>query len=327
MNKSVRNALLSLVCAVLGAMPHPADAQTYPSKPIRMIVAYGAGSGADIIARIVAEKLSEQMKNNVFVENRDGAGGLIGTIAAARSAPDGYTLLLAPTTLTVAHALQAEPPYDPVKDFVGITRVSILPVVIVASPNAPYTTFKELVAYIKANPGKLNYATSGKGSPSHLEIELIKQTYGLDVPDVPYKNFGQAITDTIAGRVGFYPPVLPAALPHIKSGKVRALAIGTPRRSEQVPEVPTLAEQLGAPGYQSSVWYGVVAPAGLPADIVARLHEEIAKALENPQVRARITGTGAEVSMAPPAEFGAQIRAETEKWTKLVRALKLRAEQ
>ncbi len=318
--------IAALVAAGI-AFPLTTFAQQYPSKPIKMIVAYGPGSGADIVGRILAEQLSKQMGQAVVVENRDGAGGSIGTTLAAKSPNDGYTILMAPTTLTVSPALQATPAYDPVKDFTPVTRVAIQPMTIVTSLDAPYNNLKELMAYAKANPGKLSYGTSGKGSPSHLEMEMINSLQGTKMQDVPYKSFGSAISDTISGQVSFYFPTFPAALPHIKGGKVKALAVGSPQRAPQAPEIPTIAEELGKPGYEVSVWYGVVAPAGVSPEIVARLHSEIVKALELPAVRDKIANTGAIVSMAPPAQFAAQVRDETEKWGKMVRSLDLKATQ
>lgn len=321
---SIRKAFAVLAATLV---PLASWAQAYPTKSIKLVVAYGPGSGADIVARILAEQLGKQMKVGVVVENRDGAGGAIGTTLVAKSAGDGYTLLMAPTTLTVSPALQSAPAYDPVRDFTAITRVAIQPMAIVTSLDAPYNSFRELIEYARANPGKLSYGTSGKGSPSHLEMEMIKRLRALDIPDVPYKSFGTAITDTINGQVSFYFPTFPAALPHIKGGKVKPLAVGSPERSPQAPEIPTIAEALGMPGYEVSVWYGVVAPAGVPAEIVARLNQEITAALQVPEVRQRIADTGALISVAPPDKFAAQIRAETEKWGKLVRELKLTATQ
>ena len=304
-----------------------AGAQGYPTKPIKMVVAYGPGSGADIVGRILAERLTQQMGQTIVVENIAGAGGAIGTNMVAKAAPDGYTILMAPTTITVSPALQATPSYDPVRNFTGVTRVAIQPMTIVTAANSPFNNMREMMAYAKANPGKLSYGTSGKGSPSHLEMELIKSMRGLDIQDVPYKSFGSAISDTISGQVSYYFPTFPAALPHIKGGKVKALAVGSPERAPQAPEIPTIAEELGVPGYEVSVWYGIVAPAGTPAEIVNRLNAEIAKALEVPAVRERIVNTGAVVSYAPPEKFNEQIRAETAKWTKLVKDLKLEATQ
>ena len=324
MLNSIRSAL---ALATLALAPFAAQAQAYPSKPIRMIVAYGPGSGADIVGRILAERLTQTLGQSVVIENRDGAGGSIGTNIAAKSPPDGYTILMAPTTLTVSPALQAAPSYDPVKDFTAVTRVAIQPMTIVTSLDSPFNNFKDVIAYAKANPGKISYGTSGKGAPSHLEMEMINQLKGLKMQDVPYKNFGSAITDAISGRVSFYFPTFPAALPHIKGGKVKALVVGSPERAPQAPNIPTFAEELEIPGYEVSVWYGVVAPAGTPKEIVNRLHAEIAKALEDPGVRQRILDTGAMVSMAPPDKFAAQIHSETAKWSKMVKELDLKATQ
>jgi tripartite-type tricarboxylate transporter receptor subunit TctC len=325
MKNRIRFAAAIIAACVVA--PFAALAQPYPSKPIKMIVAYGPGSGADIVGRILAEQLTKQMGQTVVVENRDGAGGSIGTTLAAKSPNDGYTILMAPTTLTVSPALQATPAYDPIRDFTPITRVAIQPMSIVTSLDAPYNNLRELLAYAKANPGKLSYGTSGKGSPSHLEMEMINSLMGTKMQDVPYKSFGSAISDTISGQVSFYFPTFPAALPHIKGGKVKALAVGSTERAPQAPNIPTIAEELGKPGYEVSVWYGVVAPAGVPAEVVKRLHTEIAKALELPEVREKISNTGAVVSTAPPEKFAAQVRDETAKWGKMVRDLDLKATQ
>ena len=311
----------------LGLQGADAAAQAYPSRPIKLVVAYGAGGGTDIVARILAERLTEQMKVSVVVENREGAGGAIGTTMVARSPADGYTILLAPTTLTVSPSLQATPAYDPIRDFTPITRVCVQAMAIITTPDAPYRSFGDLLAYAKANPGKLSYGTSGKGSPSHLEMEMIKRMRGLDIQDVPYKTFSQAIADTMSGQISFYFPTFPAALPHIRSGKVKALAVGSAARTAQAPEIPTIAEELAVPGYETSVWYGIVAPAGVPAEVVRRLHAEISLALEVPDVRERIARTGAEISVAGPEAFAAQVRNETTKWSKLVRDLDLKATQ
>jgi tripartite-type tricarboxylate transporter receptor subunit TctC len=322
--KPISKVLAVLACGVSAMACAPAAAQGYPSKPIRLIVAYGPGSGADIIARILSEKLAERLKTSVMVENREGAGGAIGTLAAARSPADGYTVLLAPTTLTVSPHMQNPQQYDAIKDFAPIARVAVLPMAIVTTPNAPYKDVKELIDYAKANPGKLSYATSGKGSPSHLEMELLRKRYGLDVRDVPYKNVGQAMTDTISGQVSFYFPTFPSALPHITSGRVRGLANGAVKRSEQAPALPTLSEELGLPNYEASVWYGLVAPAGVPQEVVSKLSAEVLKVLESPQVRQQIAKTGAEVSPMDTQKFTAFVASENTKWGGLVKELGLK---
>lgn len=302
-----------------------ATAQAYPNRPIRLVVPFGPGSGADIIARILADRLGEQMNVRVVVENRDGAGGAIGSTMVANSTPDGYTLLLIPSSFTVS--LLPTPPYDPVKDFAAVSKVASLPLALVSGTDAPYKTFPELIAYAQANPGKLSYATSGKGASSHLEMELLKHRYKLDIPDVPYKSFGQAISDTISGQVSFYFAAFPATLPHIKSGKVRGVAMGALQRSDQAPEVPTIAESLNLPGYEASVWYGILAPAGTPADIVATIDAQVATALKAPVVQERLAKTGVLVAHESSAKFGATIRDETQKWGKLVDDLGLKSAQ
>jgi tripartite-type tricarboxylate transporter receptor subunit TctC len=316
--------ILKLILASSLAFCAPgALAQAFPSNPVRIVVPFGPGSGADIIGRILADKLSEQMSARVFVENRDGAGGSIGSTQVAGASPDGHTLLLIPSSFTVS--LLPTPPYDPVKDFAAISKLAALPLVVVAGADAPYKTMSELVNYARANPGKLSYATSGKGASSHLEFELIKHRYKLNIPDVPYKSFGQAITDTISGQVSFYFAALPATLPHIKSGKVRGIAMGGLQRSEQAPEVPTIAESLNLPGYEASVWYGMLAPAATPRAIINQLDGQIATALKSADVQQRLMKGGVVVSYASSEKFGATVAEETAKWRKLIDELGLRA--
>jgi len=319
----LNQALAACVAAAATLMPMIAAADEYPSKPIRLIVAYGAGSGADTIARILAEHLQGALKGSVVVDNRPGAGGAIGTQSVARAPADGYTLILAPTTLTVSPHMQATPAYDAVKDFAPIMRVAILPMTVVTAADAPFKTLPELVAQAKARPGQLNYATSGKGSPSHLEVELLRKHFGIQVRDVPYRTGSQALTDLISGQVSFYFPVLPAALPQMESGRLRALAVGTPDRSPKAPDVPTLAELMHKPGYEASVWYGLLAPAGTPPAVIDRLHRATAQVLESPQLRQAVNSTGSEVSPMPPEQFTTFIREENTKWGALVKELNL----
>lgn len=322
----MRRSLAIPVAAILSlAAPSDARADTFPSRPVKIVVPFAPGSGADIVARSISDKWSEQLKVPVVIENREGAGGLIGTLAAAKSPADGYTVLIAATPFTVSPSMQAPPPYDPAKDFVPVSRVAVLPMVLVTSPDAPFRTVKELVEHIRANPGKLSYATSGKGVPAHLEMEQLKRTYNLDIQDVPYKSIANALGDTMSGRVSLFLPTFASALPQIKAGKLRALAIGSQRRSGEAPDLATVAEDLGVPGYEVSVWYGVVAPAGTPHEAVATLNATLAKALESPEVRERIGKAGAEVAPSTAREFGRVIQAETDKWGRLVRELNLSA--
>ena len=316
--------LASMMLAAMAMAMENAVAQPYPQQPIRLVVAFGPGSGADAMARVLAERLSQQMKVGVVVENREGAGGVIGASLVAKAPADGYTLLFGVTTMTVSPHLMANPPFDPVKDFVPIVKVAELALLMIAGNDAPFRSLKELIAYAKKNPGKLNYATSGKGSPSHLGVEMIRKATGIDVRDVPYKNIGQATTDVIGGQVSFYFPGITGAAPQVKAGKARGLAVGSVKRSSLAPEVPTVAEETGMQGLEVITWYGLLGPAGLPKEIAGRLHAETVRALESAEVRERIVKTGAEVVVAPPEEFAAQIRADSARFEKLVRELGLR---
>jgi tripartite-type tricarboxylate transporter receptor subunit TctC len=327
MTVNIRRIVAAMAVGACAIASLGAGAQGYPQKPIKIVIAFGPGAGVDVAGRILADALTQQMKQSVFVENREGAGGIIGSVAVAKSPPDGYTLLFASEPLTTSQLLTSPAPYDPVKDFVPVAKITTNPLLLVASVNAPYKTWKELVAYAKANPGKVSYATSGKGSSSHLETELLKARLGLDITDIPYKTFGPALADTQADRVGFFMSGYGALLPHVKAGTVRALAIGGKKRSELLPDVPTFAEEFGVPDYEAKVWYGVLAPAGTPPDVVARIHAEIVKALDNPAVRERYRTSGAEVAILDPVQFTALVKTDTEKWSRAVNTIGFKALQ
>ena len=314
---------LATLAALAAVGSTPASAQPFPSKPIRIIVPFGPGTGTDILARVVGERIGEQLGVGVVVENREGAGGLLGATATARSAADGYTLMMAANPLVVAPLLQATPPFDAVRDFAPIARIGVLPMALVTGPAAPYANVSEMIAYARANPGRLNYASSGKGTPSHLEMELIAQSAGLKLQDIPYKSTAQAMTDTIGGQVALYFSTLPPALAQMRAARLRILGIGSPRRLPQAPEIPTLAEALGQPGYEASVWYGFVAPAATPREILTRLADAVVRALEHAPVRERVEKSGTEIDPAGPDVFAAQIRRESDKWSTLVKSLGL----
>jgi tripartite-type tricarboxylate transporter receptor subunit TctC len=321
MKRRVLHSLLSMALIT----PALALAQAFPSKPIKIIVPFGAGSGTDVLARIVGERIAETLGQPVVAENREGAGGLVGAQATQKSPADGYTIMMAANPFVVAPHLQATLPYDVNRDFAPVAKIGVLPMALVTASSAPYRTVAELVEYAKANPGKLNYANSGKGSPSHLEMELIKQALGLQIQDVPYKSVGQAMTDTLGGQVGLYFPTVPAAYAQQKAGKLRILGIGSARRAAQAPDVPTLAEALGKPGWEATVWYGFVGPAGMPREAVARLQDAIIKAMENPTARDRIEKSGTEIDTGSAEAFGALLRRENDKWAALVKQLGLKA--
>jgi tripartite-type tricarboxylate transporter receptor subunit TctC len=319
----MKNALNILFAATTVFATGAACAQGWPQRPVKVITGFAPGSGADVLARITADKLSEQMKSSFVVENRPGAGGAISVNAVAKSPADGYTLVFGLITLAITPHMQKTPLYDPVADLAPVAKVAELNSVMVGPVNAPYKNLKELVAYAKANPGKVAYATSGKGSPSHLGSELIRQAVQIDVRDVPYKDGGQAMTDVMSGQVGFFFAAISATIPHIRSGRVVGLAIGAPQRSDQLPEVPTVAEQIGIKGLEFTTWYGVLGPAGLPADIVERLNRELGIAAQSADMRERVARAGARVNYAPTKEFAAQIKADSERYGKMVRDLGL----
>jgi len=306
-------------CALAAlAISASAQAQVYPAKPIRMIVAYPPGGGTDIVGRMVAQKLGETLGQGVLVENRGGASGNIGTELAARAAPDGYTILMgnvAPNAINVS--LFKNLPFDPVADFVPVSLVASTPNILVVHPSIPARTVKEVIALAKAKPGTLNFASAGVGSSSHLAGELFRILAGADIVHVPYKGAGPAIVDVLSGQVQLYFATMPAAMPHVKSGKLAPVAVTSSRRSQALPDLPTTAE-AGVPGYEASTWYGVLAPAHTPAAVIARLHENIVKILAVSETRARLADQGFEPVGNSPEEFGAYIKSEIAKWGKVI---------
>lgn len=317
----VRAATIAMALVASGA-----GASDYPSKPIRIIVPFASGSGTDVVARTIGEALSSQMGVSVVVENVVGAGGNIGSSAVAKAAADGYTLLSTANPLTVTPHMQKVPPFDPAKDFSPIARITVIPMVLVTGMNSRHKSFEGLVQEMRSHPGKVTYATSGKGAPSHLEVELLEQHLNVNAQDLPYRVGGQAITDVIGSQVDFFFANLPIALPQLKAGNMRALAVGSVDRIPAMADVPTLAELLKKPGYEASVWYGLSAPGGTPPEIVSRLENEVRKALENPQVRTKLEGVGGQIALVTSKAFGEQIRAENDKWRKIVKDLNLTAD-
>lgn len=298
-----------------------AIAQQFPAKPIRIVVPYSAGSGSDVIARALGVKFTEAWGQPVVVENREGAGGLIGAQFVAKAAPDGYTLLMAGIPWAVSPSLYAKPSYDPLRDFVAIGRVGFTPSVLVVSPTLPVKDVKELLQLAQAKPGQINYSSSGKGAPSHLFMEYLKTMAKVDIVEVPYKITSQALTDVIGGQVMMNMPILVAALPHIQAGRLKALAVTSGTRSAAAPEIPTMAESAGLPGYEATQWVGLVAPAGTPAEVVARINAELNRALQQPDVRERIGKLGVDFAPTTPEQFTADIKADTSKWNALIKAL------
>jgi len=314
-------------CALAAlALSAAAHAQVYPAKPLRMIVAYPPGGGTDIVGRMLAQKLGESLGQSVVVENRGGASGNIGTGLAARAAPDGYTILMgnvAPNAINVS--LFKDLPFDPVADFAPVSLVASTPNILVVHPSTPARTVKEVIALAKAKPGTLNFASAGMGSSSHLAGELFRILAGADIVHVPYKGAGPAMVDVLSGQVQLYFATMPAAMPHVKAGKLAPVAVTSARRSQALPDLPTVAES-GVPGYEASTWYGVLAPAHTPSAVVARLHGDIAKILGDAALHARLADQGFDPVGSSPEEFGAYIKSEILKWGKVIRDAGIRPE-
>ena len=300
------------------ALAGPVKAQDYPSKPIRLVVPFAAGGATDVLARLVGERLTASLGQQVVVDNRPGAGGNIGSDLVARAEPDGYTILMgAVGTHAINPSLYPKMPYDPVKDFAPVTLVASVPNVLVVNPEVPANSVQELIDLAKAKPGELNFASSGNGTSIHLSGELFKAMTGTDIVHVPYKGSGPAVTDLLGGQVQMMFDNMPSSLPHVKAGKLRALGVTSAKRSPALPEVPTIAE-AGVPGYDATSWFGILAPAGTPEPVVTRLQGAIVQALGEPEMRQRMADLGAEPVGDTPAEFGQFIAAEIAKWAKVV---------
>ena len=316
-----------LFAALAAAMIAPgAFAQTYPNKPVRMIVGFPPGGGTDVVARVISQKLSEWYGQTVVVENRAGATGTIGADVLAKSPPDGYTLMMGhANSHAIAPNLMAKLPYDPIKDFAPVSYVGYVPNVLSLHPSVPAKNMKELVTLLKNNPGKYTYASSGNGSSQHLSGEMFKLLTGTSILHVPYKGSGDAIKDLLAGTVSMNFDTMPPVLEHIKAGKLRGLGISTPKRLAQLPEVPTFAEE-GLTGFEILNWYGVMAPAATPREIVSKLATDINKSMREPDVKARLEQVGTQLRELSPEEFGAFMRSELSKYAKLVKDANIRLE-
>ena len=303
-----------------------AGAQTYPTKPIQFIVPFPPGGGNDTVARAIAQQVGPALGQSIVVDNRPGAGGIIGADAAARAAPDGYTIFLGGVaTHAVNPHLHPKLSYDPVRDFAPITLVASAPSVLVVHPSVPARTIKEFADYARANPSKLNYASNGNGSSSHMAAVLYETNAGVKMTHVPYKGVGPALTDLMSGRIELMFNSIVAILPHIQAGKLRALGVTSKQRSSLLPDVPTIAES-GWPQYEAGSWYGILAPAGTPPAIIDRLHREIVKSLKDPEVQKRLAGEGADVIGSTPQEFSAHIKSELGRMGQAIKAAGLKLE-
>ena len=310
---------------VLAQATSTGSGPAYPAKPVRIVVAFPPGGGVDIVARVVGPKLTESWGQQVIVENRAGASGMIGTELAARATPDGYTVFIGTMgNLAVNQHLFPKMPVDPLRDFAPITLVVAVNFVMVAHPSLPVRNVKELIALAKAHPGQINYSSSGAGGAPHLGGELLKRMAQVNLTHIPYKGSGPSFQDLLGGHVSLTFDSLVQSLPYIKSGKLRALAVLGKNRLPLLPEVPTVGESV--PGYDLTNWFGLVAPAATPRETIAKLHDDWAKALLNPEVRAKLSGMGADVVGNTPEQFGAFMRSESAKWAKLVKEADIRAE-
>ena len=307
----------ALAAALVATASHAADA--YPSKPVRMIVPYVAGGNADIQARYIAERLSDVLGKQFIVDNRGGANGVIGLELGARSPADGYTLIFVANTYCVTPSLIPKLPYDTVKDFQAITLVGETPELFVGNNALPANNVKELIAYAKSRPGQLNFGSSGNGSPSHMSGALFELMAGVKLVHVPYKGMAASNIGVMAGQIQLGFPSFTSVFPNVKSGKLKAFAITTKKRSALAPDIPTMSES-GLPGYDASIWNGVLTPAGTPKAIVNRLHDTIVDILKTPQAAERYANVGAEIRYNTPEEFTALIRTELAKWAKVVKA-------
>ena len=308
---------LALALVVYGGAAHGQPA--YPAKTIRMVVPFPPGGTTDILARVVGQKITEATSQQVIIDNRPGAGGNIGTEIVAKAPPDGYTLITDPgSTLTINPSLFAKLPFDPLKDFAPVTIIAAVPNLLVVHPSLPVKNVRDLISLAKAKPGQLNYASTGAGQSTHLSMELFKLMAGITVTHIPYKGSSPALTDLLAGHVSLMFDNMPSCLPHVKAGKLRALAVSTLKRSPALPALPTVAES-GLPGFEVSVWFGVLAPAGTARDIVSRLNAIVVNALASSDVRERLAGQGAEPIGNSPEQFTAQMQRDLVKWAKVVK--------
>ncbi|HWI98717.1 MAG TPA: tripartite tricarboxylate transporter substrate binding protein [Burkholderiales bacterium] len=294
----------------------------YPTRPVKVIVPSPPGGGTDILARVLAQHLSKALGQPFFVENKAGAGNMIGIEFVAHAAADGYTVLLVPSTLVLNSVLYKKVPYDPVRDFAPVTLAATAPNVLVVNPALPAKSLAELIALARAKPGALSYGTPGIGTSPHLSMELLKSMAGIDLQHVPYRGTAAAVTDVIGGQIAVTFANALTAKPQVDAGRVRALAVSGPKRIEALPAVPPVAE-AGVPGYEAMQWYGVVVPTGAPAPVIARLNVEAVKALQSDEMKEKLALDGAQPVGSTPAEFAALIRSELEKWTRVARAARI----
>ena len=315
----VRDVLSALIVGTALITPLTAHAQSYPNRPIKIIVPYAAGGAVDIVARTIGQPLAEALKQAVIVDNRPGASANIGMEMVAKATPDGYTLLMASNGIATNMALFPQLPFDGRRDFAPIAKIGYAPLVIVAPTSSPAKSLKDLIAMAKAEPGKLTYASAGNGSSGHLAGELLKSTAKVDILHIPYKGGAPAITDLLGERISFMPINPVEVMAHLRAGRLRALAVASDKRFPLLPDVPTVAE-AGLPGYEASVWWGLVAPAKTPPELVRQLNAETNKALANPAIANKLGELGVVVTPGTPDQFAAFIKSQSELWSGVVRS-------
>lgn len=313
--------LSRLLCAVLlSILTAGAWSQAYPTKPVRLVVPFAPGGSTDVTARLLAQKLTEAWRQQVIVDNRAGAGGNIGADFVAKAAPDGYTLLLATTgVMAINHRLYRTLPYDAQRDLAPVTQIGSLPLILIVHPSLPVRSVKDLVAFAKARPGQLSYASSGVGGATHMTAEIFRMMAGVDIVHIPYKGSGQAMTDLISGQVPIAFDQITSSLPHVEAGRLRALAVTSAKRFASVPTLPSMSE-AGITGYEAVSWNGLAAPANAPRDIIVRIQVEVARALQTPDMKERFFKDGIEPVGSTPEQFAAHIKSERAKWEKVVDA-------
>jgi tripartite-type tricarboxylate transporter receptor subunit TctC len=318
--------IVRLLAFALSSFALAASAQTYPSKPIRMILAFPPGGPTDINARLFAQRLSEQLGQQVVVDNRPGAGGNIGAGEAAKAQPDGYTLFYNTSAIVIGPSLYAKVAFDPFKDFAPVALTATVPLVLVVNPQVPAKTLGDFLAYARANQGKLNYASSGSGTITHLAAALFLSQMGLQAQHIPYKGSAPALIDVAGGQTQLMIDTINTVLPYVKDNRLRALAIAVPRRSSALPDVPTLEEAAKLPGFEMSAWQGIVVPTATPKEIVVRLNAEVNKALASEEFRARLAAQGSEPLGGTADQYAAYMRSEFGRWAKVIRESGAKAE-
>lgn len=317
--RTTRRAAIGAIALAAATLSLGAAAQAYPTKPITIVVPFSAGGTTDILARLVGQYLTTELGQPVVVDNKAGAGGNIGGALAAKAPADGYTLFMGTVgTHAINAALYKKMPFDHVKDFAPLSRVANVPNLLVAHPSQPFKTVPEMIAYAKANPGKINFGSPGNGASPHLSGELFKSMAKVELTHIPYKGSAPAVSDLLGNQIAIMFDNMPSVIPHVRSGKLRAIAISTAKRSPELPDVPTIAE-AGVPGYEAVSWFGMFAPAATPKPVLDKLSTALSKVLANPEVQKKISAQGGETVNETPAQFAAFIRSETTKWGKVVK--------